>query len=89
VPPSQRMPDALLNLFVQHLIRFPRIPQSEVLLPASQFLIQPVAHLFPQTRVGARLKNDDSRIFFFCGMKPSVLIRQVMEAANVRPPRRP
>ena len=51
MPPSQKMPYTLLNMLVHTRYALPRIPQSEVLLPASPFLIQPVAHFFPWCRV--------------------------------------
>jgi hypothetical protein len=52
VPLSQKMPCALLPMFVRHPMRFPPIPRFEARFPASQLPIQPVAHFFPRSRVG-------------------------------------
>src|SRR5438045_1724457 len=39
---SQKMPDPFFDMLVEHLVRLAWAPQSAVLFPASQFLIQPV-----------------------------------------------
>src|ERR1017187_8243933 len=51
VPLSQKMPYPFLHMLIEHFVRLAGTPQSEVRFPSSEFLIQPVAYLFPWSSI--------------------------------------